>query len=353
MEQLFWPRNKAEPEKVRPAHSSIRRRPSLHTTGSRPPSGRPAPEPKACHATLSPENVDETGGLASSECWRPRVLGLADAGWEPLGYESGGLVPSGPSGAVPCRPVRASCRRSSPRAAEVRVSFANGLHQGKQIRRLSRLGVASLSRSTPAVPCRPPFVPRNLNKPINSRGRFASRGRSWLPPGGGAPGRAGPRVRHRRKSRARVGRRGGPSTRGPKRVVPSPARWDSSTSPCSTIPMNSTGPPTPRRRVPGSTRSTPIVDASSVTSSGVNGNRSPRPSWRAIQAACRSMSTPGSTETSSADFPSQCSGTQSGHPPAQALFPRSESDRRRSAKFDWGPATRSAPLFAFASETRK
>jgi len=39
----------------------------------------------------------------------------------PLGYESGGLVPSVPSGAVSCRPVRSSCRRAPSRAAEVRV----------------------------------------------------------------------------------------------------------------------------------------------------------------------------------------------------------------------------------------
>lgn len=44
-----------------------------------------------------------------------------DLNQRPLGYESGGLVSSGPSGAVPCRPVRASCRPVSPRAAEVRV----------------------------------------------------------------------------------------------------------------------------------------------------------------------------------------------------------------------------------------
>jgi SAM-dependent methyltransferase len=38
-----------------------------------------------------------------------------------LGYESGGLLPSVPSGAVSCRPFRASCRRSPSFAAEVRV----------------------------------------------------------------------------------------------------------------------------------------------------------------------------------------------------------------------------------------
>ena len=44
-----------------------------------------------------------------------------DLNQRPLGYETGGLVPSSPSGAVSCRPVRASCRRAPPCVAELRV----------------------------------------------------------------------------------------------------------------------------------------------------------------------------------------------------------------------------------------
>jgi hypothetical protein len=50
----------------------------------------------------------------------PSLRGL-DLNQRPLGYESGGLVPCGPSGAVSCRPVRAWCRWGPARAAEVRV----------------------------------------------------------------------------------------------------------------------------------------------------------------------------------------------------------------------------------------
>lgn len=57
----------------------------------------------------------------------------------PLGYESGGLVPSVPSGAVSCRPVRGSCRGPSC-AAELRV---DGLQMGctKATRRTLRNGL--------------------------------------------------------------------------------------------------------------------------------------------------------------------------------------------------------------------
>jgi hypothetical protein len=80
------------------------------------------------------------------------------------------------------------------------------------------------------------------------------------------------------------------------------------------IPMNSTGPPVPISRVPGSTVSTPIVAASSATSPDVNGNRSPRPRCRAIHAAWRSMSTLERTEKVPSPFPRVCPGTQLSNP---------------------------------------
>jgi hypothetical protein len=67
-----------------------------------------------------------------------------DLNQRPLGYESGGLVPSVPSGVVPYRPVRARCRQGPPRAAEVRVvRLQMVLHQGKQHAPLPRPNASS------------------------------------------------------------------------------------------------------------------------------------------------------------------------------------------------------------------
>jgi hypothetical protein len=64
-----------------------------------------------------------------------RSLRGLDLNQRPLGYESGGPVPHRPFGAIPCRSVRASCRRSPSRAAEVRVvlcnSFCNRPSEGR------------------------------------------------------------------------------------------------------------------------------------------------------------------------------------------------------------------------------
>ena len=50
-----------------------------------------------------------------------RSLRGLDLNQRPLCYESGGLVPCVPSGAVSCRPVQAPCRRAPSYAAELRV----------------------------------------------------------------------------------------------------------------------------------------------------------------------------------------------------------------------------------------
>ena len=59
-------------------------------------------------------------GADPSTPFHASLRGL-DLNQRPLGYETGGLVPSLPSGAVSCRPGRGSCRPVPPRAAEVRM----------------------------------------------------------------------------------------------------------------------------------------------------------------------------------------------------------------------------------------